>query len=371
MFEKTLLSHLKKIAPYIPGASIKQIQKNLNITSLIKLASNENPAGCSDAVIKKIQNINFSSLSSYPESNPFELINSLVKFHDNKFNAQQIIIGNGSNEVLELITRAAVSSEDNVIISEYGFLVYELSATIIGAKVKKIQETNYQTNLDAVRNAIDDKTKIIFLANPNNPTGSCFTKQAWENFISKVPTNIIVVLDEAYIEYFAHHDNLDSFDGMDYLQKFPNLALSRTFSKAYGLAGLRLGYLVAHASIINSMHKIREPFNLNALAQIAGVAAIEDQAFIKNHLDENLAVQKELEIFLQKKSIEYIDSYANFITIKLTGGGLNVADFYDAMLREGIILRTLANYNMPEHIRISLSSRSDNQKLMTAINKLI
>jgi histidinol-phosphate aminotransferase len=353
---------VQALRPYTPGKPVAELERELGIRNTIKLASNENPLGPSQSVLKAIQ-AGFSELSRYPDGNGFGLKQALSRHLG--INPEQITLGNGSNDVLELVTRAFANQESEIIYSQYSFAVYALATQAIGARAVEVPALNWGHDLEAMLDAVSDKTALIFVANPNNPTGTWVTKDAIINFLERVPPRVIVVLDEAYCEYIS----LDAYpDGISLLTRFPNLLVTRTFSKAYGLAALRVGYGISGEDIADMLNRVRQPFNVNSLALIAAEAALEDGDHLQQSTRMNEAGLRQLEKGLDGLNLEYIPSVGNFIAFNTGRDGQQV---YQALLREGVIVRPIGNYGMPNYLRVSVGLSNENQRFLDAMGKII
>ena len=354
------------IHPYIPGKPVSELQRELGLTYISKLASNENPLGASPNVLTAVQAA-LKDIARYPDGSAFELKKTLSEFLGVK--TEQLAIGNGSNELLELVARVFASAGDEVIYAQYGFAVYPISAQVVGATGVEVPAVDWGHDLEAMLAAITDKTKLIYIANPNNPTGTLLTKNQWESFISQVPKEIIVVLDEAYIEYAKSFDDNNQYpDGCDYLSQYPNLLISRTFSKAYGLASLRVGYLVGGGEIIQYINQLRAPFNVNHFAQVAACSALSDQVFVEKSIRLNQQGMRQIKEALARLGIDYIPSSGNFICIDL---GDKALEINQALLKEGVIVRPLANYGLTQFLRVSIGTQVENQHFIDALKVVL
>ncbi|STY62982.1 histidinol-phosphate transaminase [Mannheimia haemolytica] len=353
---------VKSLSPYQAGKPIEELERELGIQNIIKLASNENPFGFPESAKKAILN-QLDDLTRYPDSNGFELKTTIAQ----KFGVQanQITLGNGSNDLLELFAHTFAGEQDEIIYSQYAFIVYPLVTKAINAVAREIPAKNWGHDLDAFLAAITEKTKLIFIANPNNPTGNFLTQAEIEGFLAKVPANVIVVLDEAYTEFTAPKERVDSF-GL--LVKYPNLIVSRSLSKAYGLAGLRIGYAVSNSEIADLLNRVRQPFNCNSLALASAIAVMNDDEFVKKVAENNRLEMARYEAFCQANGLEYIPSKGNFITIDFKRPA---AAIYEALLREGVIVRPIAGYGMPNHLRISIGLPQENERFFTALLKVL
>ncbi|MCK5877158.1 MAG: histidinol-phosphate transaminase, partial [Candidatus Marithrix sp.] len=275
-------------------------------------------------------------------------------------------LGNGSNDILELIARTFVTSQHSVVFSAHAFAVYPLVTQAIGARIIMTPAVNWGHDLVAMQNAICDDTRLIFIANPNNPTGTWVAKDSLQKFLESVPENIIVVVDEAYYEYACKNPNYPN--SLDWLKNHPNLVITRTFSKAYGLAGLRVGYSISHPQIANLLNRIRQPFNVNNLALIAGAVALNDNEYLAKSIELNQAGMWQLESAFADMNLSYIPSLGNFLAVKV-GDGMKV---YDALLTKGVITRPIGGgYGMPEYLRISIGTEAENTKLIYMLKEVI
>lgn len=357
---------VKNVNPYVAGKPIDELKREYKISYVSKMASNENPLGSSLKVATALHNF-AANMSRYPDGSGHNLREKLAEFL--KVDIAQITIGNGSNELLELVARVFAGPGDEILYSQYGFAVYPISAQIVGATAVEVPAKNFGHDLPAMLAAITPQTKIIYVANPNNPTGTLFRRDEWEAFISQVPENVIVVLDEAYLEYAEHACNDGSYpNGVDYFREYPNLLISRTFSKAYGLASLRVGYMLGCEEIISYINRLRMPFSVNAYAQVAAMTALTDPQFVMKTLRTNDQGMMQIRSAVEAKGLEVIPSYANFITIRF---GENALEIYDKLLHEGVIVRPLANYGMSEYLRVSIGNNHENNHFMGALNKVL
>ena len=353
---------VKSLSPYQAGKPIEELERELGITNIIKLASNENPFGFPESAKQAIIN-QLNDLTRYPDANGFELKAAVSK----KFGVapNQVTLGNGSNDLLELFAHTFAGEKDEIIYSQYAFIVYPLVTKAINAVAREIPAKNWGHDLEGFLAAINEKTKLIFIANPNNPTGNFLTEAEVDRFLAKVPENVIVVLDEAYTEFTAESERLNSF-GL--LQKYPNLIISRSLSKAYGLAGLRIGYAVSNPEIADLLNRVRQPFNCNSLALASAVAVMNDDEFVKKVAENNRLEMARYEAFCQAQGLEYIPSKGNFITIDFKQPA---APIYEALLREGVIVRPIAGYGMPNHLRISIGLPEENDRFFKALIKVL
>ena len=348
--------YISELEPYQGGRPIKEVSRELGIDSkkIIKLASNENPLGISPKV-KIAINQSADQTYRYPDGNGYYL--KLAISEKFSLDSEQIILGNGSNDVLELAARTVLSPGDEVIFSKHAFAVYEIvtkSAGGIGLKASPTHD--YGHNLEEFLKLISSKTKLIFIANPNNPTGNLISKPELLKFLSNVPKHILVVLDEAYDEYLTDEDKSVAFS---WLPKYKNLLISRSFSKAHGLAGLRIGYGVGDRDVINLMNRVRQPFNVNSIAQIAAIESLKDDEFIKKSRLINDQGRNQLEIAFQEQKIQFIRSYGNFISFNLEDESKAMM-YYQHLLENGVIVRPIKNYELPSFLRVSIGLKAEN-----------
>lgn len=354
------LECVTKLHPYVPGKPIEELERELGIANIVKLASNENPLGPSEKVLAAIAQAS-KELTRYPDGNGFALKAAIASKY--QLNADQITLGNGSNDVLELLARVFVSPEDEVMFSQYAFAVYPIVTQAVGAKAVIAPARDYGHDLQAMSTLISNKTKLIFIANPNNPTGTLLEADGLERFISQVPDTAIIVLDEAYVEYGDRDVN-----SIDWLAKYPNLVITRTFSKAYGLAGLRIGYALSNPEIADLLNRIRQPFNGNSLALAAALVALADDQYIADTKEMNNKGMAQVIAGLESLGLSYIPSKANFLTIDI---GRNADEVFDLLLRKGVIVRPVANYGLANHIRVSIGLESENQRFLAALEQVL
>ncbi|HET8830913.1 MAG TPA: histidinol-phosphate transaminase [Casimicrobiaceae bacterium] len=355
--------HVRAIAPYVGGKPIDEVARELKLdpATIIKLASNENPRGPSPKALAAIAAA-ASDLTRYPDGNGFALKAAL----SNRLGVrpEQLVLGNGSNDVLELATQAFLREGDSAVYSQYAFVVYPLATQARGAHGIEVTAKDHAHDLDAMRAAIMPGTKIVFVANPNNPTGTWLTGAAVESFIASVPKDVIVVLDEAYNEFLEPSEQSAS---IKWLPKFPNLIVSRTFSKAYGLAALRIGYGVMDAALADLLNRVRQPFNVNSLAQAAAIAALDDVDYVTESRRLNREGLRQLEAGLEALSIRYVRSHGNFILIDVgDAAAVNLA-----LLRQGIIVRPVANYGLPSFLRVTVGLPAENARFLAALESAI
>lgn len=355
--------YIREIAPYQGGKPITELAREmgLRVEDIVKLASNENPLGISPKAEYAIQEA-LLDIARYPDGNSFALREAV----SNKFNVapNQIVFGNGSNDILELAARAYLTVGSETIYSQHAFAVYPLVTQAMGATGIVVPAKNYGHDLAAMLKAVTDKTRMIFIANPNNPTGTLLDKDELYAFLKQVPKHVLVVLDEAYDEYLPAA--LKS-EAISWLPEFNNLIISRTLSKAYGLAGLRIGFGLCHPHVADMMNRVRQPFNVNSIAQAAAIASLADDDFVERSYALNQAGMAQLIQGFDKLGLEYIPSFANFISVKVG----NAADCNQKLLKNGVIVRLIANYEMPEYLRVSVGLFSENAKFLAVLEQII
>ncbi len=361
-FLKISAKGIPGLNPYVPGKPISELERELGISNSIKLASNENPLGCSDLARAAMEK-ELPELARYPDGGGFALRSALAEKHG--LDAACITLGNGSNDVLDMIARVFLESGEESLFSEHAFAVYPISSQAVGATLKVAPAKGYGCDLDAMLERTTGRTRVIWIANPNNPTGTWIPAKELRAFIEKVPESCMVVVDEAYIEYVSEPDYPDA---SQWLSEFPHLIVTRTFSKAYGLAGLRVGYGLSHPDVADLLNRVRQPFNVNSLAQAAAVAALQDQTFIERVVELNSAGMKQLVGGFEAMGLEYIPSVGNFVCVDVGRPG---AEVDQALLREGCITRPVANYGLPNHLRVSIGLPKENQRLLEALRKVL
>jgi len=363
---------VQSLRPYQPGKPIEELQREYGVRDVIKLASNENPLGPSPKVLAALQS-EFADLARYPDGNGFALKQMLAAKHG--VDMAQITLGNGSSDPLEFVVRVLVQPGDEVLFSEHAFAMYPIvtqaaSATAVITSANSSSPNKWGHDLDAMLAAVTDRTRVIFIANPNNPTGTWLGEDELEAFIAAVPARIAVVVDEAYFEYASDPAlNAEAYpDASQWLDRYPNLMVTRTFSKAYGLAGLRVGYSLSHPDMANLLNRIRPPFNVNSLALAAACAGLEDVEHVRKGVVLNAEQMAVVTTAVQNMGLEFIPSVGNFVCIDV---GEAAAAVYDALLHEGVIVRPVANYGMPRHLRVTLGLPEENQRFLTALAKVL
>ncbi|MHA6964644.1 histidinol-phosphate transaminase [Zobellella denitrificans] len=348
--------------PYQPGKPVEELERELGISNSVKLASNENPLGLGPKARAAIERA-LPELARYPDANGFAL---KAKLADKLgVRREQLILGNGSNELIDLVFHTFVSPGQQVVYSQYTFIVYALATQAHGAEAVVVPARDFGHDLEAMAAAITPATRLVCITNPNNPTGTFVGAAEIRAFMDKVPAQVLVVLDEAYTEYVAEDERIPS---IDWLARYPNLIVSRTFSKAYGLAGLRVGYMVCHPELVAVLNRVREPFNCNSLALAAAEAALDDEDYLNQAVELNRREMARYEAFFQEKGLKYIPSRANFITLDLQR---EAGPVYEALLREGVIVRPIAGYGLPTCLRISIGLEHENQRCLEALAKVL
>ena len=355
--------HLEGIKNYQPGKPIEEVEREYGVKNALKMASNENALGPSPKAVEAIRK-SLSRIHRYPDGGCFYLRKKLSAFLGVK--PEMLVFGNGSDEVLVLAARAFAGPGDEVIIANPTFLIYEIAAQAQAARVVKVPMKNFRYDLPAMAKKITPKTKLIFVANPDNPIGTYVSQKEVTAFLSKVPAGIPVVLDEAYFEFAG--ENKDYPDWLKLLSQFKNLIVARTFSKAYGLSGLRIGYGVADPGIVNALNKVREPFNVNSLAQTAALAALDDKAHLRRTLQTVSAGKKYLYKEAKRLGLFYIQSATNFVLIDLEK---NAAEAAEALIRKGVIIRAMTAWGLNTFIRVTVGRKEENQKFVKALNEIM
>lgn len=366
------LVNIQNISPYLPGKPIEELRRELKLSpavKIIKLASNENPFGASPKSLTAIKKT-LTESARYPDGNAFLLKSAIVdKFKKYNLSSEQIVIGNGSNDVLDLAARIFLNSNDVAVFSQYCFAVYPLVTQACNAKAIEVPVLpDFNQDLNAITNAvIRHKAKVAFLANPNNPTGVFNPMNEVLEFIKKIPTSCVIILDEAYTEYLDTQKGEDENISFNWLSQFPNLIITRTFSKIYGLGGLRVGYALAHPQIADFMNRLRQPFNVNHLAITAAVAAISDTVFLEKSKKNNREQLKFLHTSLEKLKLSTMPAFGNFITFKLD----KASEVNIQLLKSGIIVRPLKSYGLPDWLRVTVGTADENKKFINSLTKII
>jgi histidinol-phosphate aminotransferase len=353
-------SYVRSIAPYQPGKPIAELARELGLKpeTIVKLASNENPLGIGPRTRAAIE-ASLGEIARYPDGNGFELKQALAERYG--VDMASIVLGNGSNDVLELVASAFLGPGRAAVLAQHAFAVYPLATQARGARAIVVAAKNYGHDLEAMARAVDDETYVVWVANPNNPTGTFARPAELEAFLRKVPERVMVVLDEAYNEYIPHEQRGDS---VKWLKRHPNLVLTRTFSKAYGLAGLRVGFALAQPSVADVMNRVRQPFNVNSVALAAAAAALDDMEFVARSYAANLSGMRQLEEGARGLGLDFIPSSGNFLTIRVG----KAAEVFKRLLRRGVIVRPVGGgYGLPEHLRVTVGTAAENDRFLAAL----
>ncbi len=355
--------YVRAIAPYQPGKPISELARELGLeeAGIIKLASNENPLGVSPLARRAIEAA-VAGLSRYPDGNGFELKQALSRRHGV---AQEcIVLGNGSNDVLEMAARAFLIPGLEAIYSQHAFAVYPLAVQAVGAAGIEVPAKDYGHDLAAMRRAVTSRTRLVFVANPNNPTGTLAPARELEAFLSDLPGEVLAVLDEAYNEYLPEEFKYDS---IGWMRRFPNLVVTRTFSKVYGLAGLRVGYAFAGTGVAELMNRVRQPFNVNSVALAAAAAALDDSGFVRESYELNRSGMRQVTDGLKRLGLDYIPSYGNFVSFRVK----DAPGVFQKLLKAGVIVRPIASYGMPQHLRVTIGLESENSRFLESLGKIL
>ncbi|MFH1191753.1 MAG: histidinol-phosphate transaminase [Candidatus Omnitrophota bacterium] len=350
------------VSPYVPGKPIEETKRQLGLKQVIKLASNENSWGPSPKAVSAIKRF-LSGINRYPDARGFYLKKSLAKLFG--LVPENFVLGNGSDELIDVVIKTFMEADENIVTSEGTFLEYEIIAQINGRKVKKAPLRYFRYDLGAMLKLVDKKTKLVFIANPNNPTGTYVNKYEVAEFIKALPESVVVVFDEAYDAFIDVDDYPDS---LSYLKNKKKIIILKTFSKAYGLAGLRLGYAMAAAELVTYMERIRQPFNVNLLAQVAGLAALEDKDFLKKTRRLTLEGKNFIYQKLAKMGLGYVPSVANFILIDV---GKDSQKVFKSCLKFGVIVREMSQYGLANFIRVTIGTQKENQRFARVLRKVI
>lgn len=355
--------YIRAIAPYQPGKPTSELARELGLdeAGIVKLASNENPLGVSPGAARAMRTL-LDGLARYPDGNGFELKQALSR----RFGVglDSIVLGNGSNDVLELAARAFLAPGLSAVYAQHAFAVYPLAVQAIGAQGIVVPAREFGHDLGAMAAAVRQDTRVVFVANPNNPTGTFVSGAELEKFIAAVPGEVLVVLDEAYTEYLRPDFRYDS---IAWLGKYPNLIITRTFSKVYGLAGLRVGYALAAPEVADLMNRVRQPFNVNSLSLAAAAAALEDEDFVRESYELNCRGMDQIVAGLARLGLGHIPSYGNFVTFAVP----KAAEVFQKLLRQGVIVRPIAGYGMPGHLRVSIGLESENARFLEALKQAL
>jgi histidinol-phosphate aminotransferase len=355
------LPYVRSIAPYQAGKPIEELAREYGLEAgeIVKLASNENPLGMPESARAAIE-ASLGELGRYPDSNGFDLKAALARKFD--VPADWITLGNGSNDILEAAAAVMLAPGRSCVYAQYSFAVYPLATLARGARAIVVPARDFGHDLDAMLAAIDTDTRLMFIANPNNPTGTFIGAAPMAEFLARVPRRVVVVLDEAYNEYLPPALRLPS---IEWLRRWPNLLLSRSFSKAYGLAGLRVGYGIAQPELTDLLNRVRQPFNCNSLAQAAALAALADDDFVARGAEINRAGMARLTRAFDELGLRYVPSFGNFVLVHVG----QAARVYEGLLRRGVIVRPVANYGLPQWLRVTIGLPEENEKFIAALRR--
>jgi histidinol-phosphate aminotransferase len=353
---------LAALRPYVPGKPLSELERELGVTGSIKLASNENPLGPSPRVRAALE-AQIADVARYPDGGAYELRQALARRH--AVDPACVTVGNGSNDVLDMIARAFLWVGRESLFSQYAFAVYPISTAAVGATPVTSPAVDYAHDLAAMRALIGPKTGVIWIANPNNPTGTRLNSSVLRGFVEDVPSHVIVVIDEAYFEYVQADDHPDA---SRWLEAFPNLVVTRTFSKAYGLAALRVGYGLSHPDVGDLLNRVRQPFNVDSFAQAAALAALEDEEFLQRAIELNDRGMRQLVDGVTRLGLDFIPSAGNFLTIDL---GRDAGPVDQALLRLGVVTRPIGGYGLPNHLRVSIGLPEENSRFLAALEQVI
>ncbi|MEJ5300290.1 MAG: histidinol-phosphate transaminase [Thermodesulforhabdaceae bacterium] len=355
--------YIKQIVPYPPGKPLEELEREYGIRDAIKLASNENPLGPSPKAVKAIKQV-LDKIHRYPDGSSFYLRRKLAE----KFNVPfaGIVLGNGSNEIIEMVSKAFLQRDDEIVMPQPSFLMYQIVAQVVGARAIPVPLVNYRVDLKGMASAVTDRTKVIIVNNPNNPTGSVVSLSEWDAFLKNIPRDVVVVVDEAYIEFMQEGASINAIDYISL--SGPYVVALRTFSKAYGLAGLRIGYGFTNPEIADYLDRVRQPFNINMLAQVGALAALDDDEFLNRSRQVVWEGLKYLYDKIGAMGLEYIPTHTNFFLIKLPVPARTV---YQKMLRKGVIVRAMDSYGLERFIRITVGLPEENERFVAALEEVL
>jgi histidinol-phosphate aminotransferase len=359
--------YVRAIAPYQGGKPIAEVAREFGLdeAAIVKLASNENPLGIPQSSKQAMQQA-FADLARYPDSNGFDLKAAIVKKF--KVPSDWITLGNGSNDILELAARALVQPGQSVVYSQYSFAVYPLATQAVGARAIVVPANNFGHDLEAMVDSIASDTNLVFVANPNNPTGTFVAGEQIAAMLKRIPSYVVVVLDEAYTEYLPSHLH---YDPLAWVRQYPNLIVSRTFSKAYGLAGLRVGFGIAQPALTDLLNRIRQPFNVNSLAQAAAVAALSDDEYLVKSAQLNAEGYRQITEAFTHMGIEFVPSYGNFVLFRAGDDDGAGARVNLELLKQGVIVRPVGNYGLPQWLRVSIGLPHENEAFLKALKSVL
>jgi histidinol-phosphate aminotransferase len=349
---------IKEIFPYKPGKPVGEVQRELGLEKVVKLASNENNLGPSPKAVAAMMEA-LAGVHEYPEGSGYYLVHAIAEKYDLDFD--QIVLGNGGNDLIELVVKTFAGPGHNVISGHPSFIMYKIGTMIMGAEFRDVPLKDYRFDLPAIADVIDEQTRVILIANPNNPTGTIVTRAEVDDFLDRIPEHVLVVLDEAYFDFVTAEDYPD---GLDYVRAERPVMAMRSFSKNYGLAGLRLGWAAADAEIAGMMHRIRQPFNANRLAQAAGVAALEDDEHLARSRELVIAGREQIYRGLDELGVKYVRSEANFVLLDL---GREAVPVFEDLLKLGVVVRPMAGWGLPNALRVSVGKAEENEAFLGAL----
>ena len=349
------------LVAYEPGKPIEETARELGLDpdSIVKLASNENPLGPAPLAIEAMKD-EAAGVHIYPDGGGYKLRNALAEKYG--LGLENIVLGNGSNEIIELLCHCFLNQDAELIAAEHAFVVYKLMATLFGAKYVEVADPDFIHDVDGMADAITENTRLVFIANPNNPTGTMVDEATLDRFMDRLPEHVVAVFDEAYFEFLD-----DAPDTLKYVREGRNVCVLRTFSKAYGLAGLRIGYGLAAPQVAAILQKARQPFNANAMAQAAALAAMADSSHVEKTMQTNKEGLAFYESAFAERNLEYVPSVANFVLVKVGDGDA----VFQAMLKKGVIVRAMRGYKLPEWVRISVGTQAENERCITVLDEVL
>jgi len=359
---------VQALQPYLPGKPVAELEREYGISDAVKLASNENPFGPTPLAIAAATAA-LQDLSRYPEGSGHLLVERLAEKH--QLDPSCITLGNGSNDVLDIIARVFLTPDHEAVFSQHAFAVYPITVQAVGATAcvapahDGSRRSAYGHDLEAMFDRVGAATRLVFIANPNNPTGTWLGNDELEQFIAALPPRVMVVVDEAYFEYVEQADYPDT---STWLARFPNLIVTRTFSKAYGLAGLRIGYALSHPDVAGLLNRVRQPFNVNSVAQAAALAALDDADYLQQCIMANREGMAQLVAGFETLGLAYIKSVGNFVCVDT---GRSAVDVFEALLQKGVIVRPVANYGMPGHLRVTVGHSEENARFLGALEQVL
>ena len=367
-FLKLAAPGVQALQPYLPGKPVAELEREYGISNAVKLASNENPFGPTPLALAAATEA-LQDLARYPEGSGYLLAERLAEKH--QLDPSCITLGNGSNDVLDIIARVFLTPEHEAVFSQHAFAVYPLTVQAVGAMAciapahDGSRRAAYGHDLEAMFDRIGSATRLVFIANPNNPTGTWLGSDELEQFIAALPAHVMVVVDEAYFEYV---EQADYPDASTWLARFPNLIVTRTFSKAYGLAGLRVGYALSHPEVAGLLNRVRQPFNVNSIAQAAALATLDDVDYLHQCVLANREGMAQLVAGFETLGLSYINSVGNFVAVDTGRSGVDV---FEALLQKGVIVRPVANYGMPNHLRVTVGHSDENARFLGALEQVL